>query len=146
MNEFQRSVQKFHEKFGLTINEKPSIPSEKDAKLRVNLINEEAKEFEEATNAKDIVKVADALADLLYVVYGAALTYGLDMEPIFREVQRSNMSKVWEDGTVAKREIDGKILKPPTYSPADITKVIEILRSQAMVKHVKSAGKIDVIG
>jgi predicted HAD superfamily Cof-like phosphohydrolase len=139
-------VRKFHETFGLTINEKPTIPSGKDAALRVNLINEEAKEFEEATNAKDIVKVADALADLLYVVYGAALTYGLDMEPIFREVQRSNMSKIWDDGTVHKRESDGKILKPTTYSPADISKVIEILRGQAMVKHVKSAGKIDVIG
>jgi len=120
----QAAVKLFHEKFGLTINSKPTIPDPKDIKLRINLINEEAKEFEEASCLKDPIEVADALADLLYVLHGAALTWGIDLEPVFKEVQRSNMSKVWSDGTVHKREEDGKILKPPTYSPADIISVL----------------------
>jgi predicted HAD superfamily Cof-like phosphohydrolase len=142
----QVAVQEFHKKFGLTINEKPIHVTPKDALLRCNLIFEELREFITASGMKfivwpmgtvsiessdiptqDLVEVADAIADLLYVVYGAAITYGINAKAVFDEVHRSNMTKVWEDGTVHRREEDGKILKPPTYSKADIKGVLEYL-------------------
>lgn len=211
MHSHQDMVKQFHQKFGLTLNNNPTIPSDKDVSLRINLIMEESAELLEAASlslaeydgkgiSKSIIGVADACADLLYVIFGAANTYGLilalDMnmadelgfddpvflsefpeehlpkmnrglmeanrryveaclskdlgkiwlslnnlavfahavskacgikiDPVFREVQRSNMSKVWEDGTVHRRESDGKILKPPTYSPADIEGVLRL--------------------
>jgi predicted HAD superfamily Cof-like phosphohydrolase len=89
------------------------------------LIREEWEEFAEASRVCDVTGAADALADLLYVVYGAALEWGIPLDDVFVEVHRSNMSKVWPDGTVHYRE-DGKVLKPPTYSPADVAKVLKI--------------------
>lgn len=68
---------------------------------------------------------------MLYVVYGAAVTYGIDLEPIFDEIHRSNMSKLWPDGTVQKRE-DGKVLKPPTYSPADLEPILKNLAEKSL--------------
>lgn len=145
MNEHQRSVRDFHEIFELTSSDVPRVPSEQDARLRSNLIKEEAEEFDRAAKAKDLVGVADALADLLYVVYGAAVTYGIDMEPVFAEVHRSNMTKVWPSsegvpegchamavsgGFVVKRTDDGKVIKPPTYSKADLVTVLEQLRNE----------------
>jgi len=127
----QDDLIEFHHKFGLTINTKPTIPSTADALLRFNLIAEECKEFGKASHEKDLVEIADAIADLLYVVYGAAVTYGLDAEMLFNEVHRSNMTKVWEDGTIHRREEDGKILKPPTYSKADIKKCLGIMTDLA---------------
>ena len=121
----QSDLRDFHKAFGLTCGDRPKVPSPKDIRLRINLINEEAKEFEEASREGDIVGVADALADLLYVVYGAAVTYGIDMDPVFREVHRSNMTKIWPDGTVHRRESDGKIIKPPTYSPAKLEAIVK---------------------
>lgn len=120
----QNIVKEFHEKFGLTVNNLPTIPSDKDVSLRIGLILEEAHEFEVASRDKNIIEVADAIADLLYVVYGAALTYGLPADKLFEEVHRSNMSKVWPDGKVHRREEDGKILKPATYSEANIKNVL----------------------
>lgn len=117
-------VKEFHEKFGCTIQDKPKFPEPKDCHLRFNLIHEEFEELKEAYNNNDIVEVADAIADMLYVTYGFAATFGLDADKLFKEVHRSNMSKVWSDGTVRYREEDGKILKPPTYSPADIKGVL----------------------
>ena len=206
MHEYQRSVREFHQKFGLTINEVPTIPNDKDVALRVNLIMEETGElFEAAAKTRTragvtdcTVGMADAGADLLYVIYGAGLTYGMeltceeakiplfeltkssflvdvdlkelpkltrrgmeacrkfaeasikkdlgliqqalsnllefthaavcacgiDIDPVFQEVQRSNMSKLWPGGEVRRRPEDGKIMKPPTYSPADIKGVL----------------------
>lgn len=227
MLQHQEDVLLFHKTFVLTVNDKPTIPSQKDRALRVNLICEETGELIEAVTKEvtgyawkgigafmgsvsmiqsaetevwdGIVGIADACADMLYVIYGAGLTYGLilsydnemvdkydfgtkegpnnglpidgaarinrkgmelcrkfseatikedlaaieaalndllaythavaratgiDINPVFAEVQRSNMSKLWEDGTVHRRESDGKILKPPTYSPADIAGVL----------------------
>lgn len=117
----QKQVTEFHEKFGLVVNEKPVIPDNDLIKLRINLIREEVAEFENElnTNSIDLCAVAKELADILYVVVGTAVSFGIDLEPVLDEVHRSNMSKVWEDGTIKRRE-DGKILKPPTYSPAKI--------------------------
>jgi len=123
MNAEQKMVHEFHETFGSTINDKPTIPSPRDVGLRKALIAEEAREFEEAADKGDLEEIAKELADILVVTYGAAVTYGIDMEEVFREVHRSNMSKVWEDGTIRRRE-DGKVLKPPTYSKANVGPIL----------------------
>ena len=121
MTNEQLAVHAFHQTFGLTINRAPTLPGRADVILRRELISEELDEFCCATS---LTEVADALGDLLYVVYGAAVTYGIDLEPIFNEIHRSNMSKVWPDGSVKKNEL-GKVLKPETYSPANLAAEIE---------------------
>ena len=120
MNDAQRGVLEFHEQFGIQIASTPTVPDEKTQALRVRLIQEEFDELKEALKAKDLSNIAKELADLLYVVYGTAVSCGIDMEPVFQEVQRSNMSKVGG----YKRE-DGKWVKPKTYSPANLDPVLE---------------------
>lgn len=119
MNEMQADLVEFHRKFGCTINQAPTIPDEKTKELRKKLIEEEVKELFEGIDTDNLVEIADGIADVLYVVLGTAVSYGIDIAPIFREVHRSNMSKVWPDGTVHYNEF-GKVIKPPTYSKADI--------------------------
>ena len=111
----------FHQEFDIHVANRPMVPDEKTQSLRVRLIQEEFDELKEALEAKSLPNIAKELADLLYVVYGTAVSYGIDMEPVFREVQRSNMSKVGG----YKRE-DGKWVKPETYSPANIGPILEI--------------------
>lgn len=113
-------VQEFHTQFEIPIATTPSIPDEATQTLRTRLIEEEFQELQEAMHNKDLPNMAKELADLLYVVYGTAVSLGIDMEPVFKEVHRSNMSKVGG----YKRE-DGKWVKPPTYSPADIQPIIK---------------------
>ena len=120
MNDAQKMVQEFHEQFDIHISTTPSIPDEATQILRNRLIQEEFEEFQEAMQSKDLSAMAKELADLLYVVYGTAVSLGIDMEPVFKEVHRSNMSKVGG----YKRE-DGKWVKPPTYSPASLDIIIE---------------------
>ena len=120
MNDAQQMVQEFHEQFDIHIAATPSVPDEATQILRNRLITEEFEEFKEAMLTKDLPAMAKELADLLYVVYGTAVSLGIDMEPIFKEVHRSNMSKVGG----YKRE-DGKWVKPPTYSPASLNKILE---------------------
>ncbi|RMH32276.1 MAG: hypothetical protein D6690_14045 [Nitrospirae bacterium] len=115
MNEAQRMVQEFHRRFAIAVADRPIIPDAQTAALRIRLIQEEFDELKAALETKDLPGIAKELADLLYVVYGTAVSYGIDMEPVFEEVHRSNMSKVGG----YKRE-DGKWIKPPTYSPANI--------------------------
>lgn len=121
----QDMVAEFHRKFDIPVGDRPSIPSEATRQLRVRLIHEEFAELQEAMVAQDLPAVAKELADLLYVVYGTAVSYGLDMDPVFREVHRSNLSKVGG----YKRE-DGKWVKPPTYSPADVKPLLARQLSQ----------------
>ena len=118
-------VAEFHSLFKHPILTTPTIPSEERCKLRVELLAEELKELQQAIDDKDIVEIADALCDLQYVLSGAILEFGLGekFKDLFDEVHRSNMSKVWEDGTVRYRE-DGKVLKPETFSQADIKRVL----------------------
>lgn len=123
-------VREWHLKFGVPVAEQPTIPNQSRRQLRIELIWEEYNEFKSAsgflglgTKETDLTEAADALADILYVVYGAALEWGIPIEEVFAEVHRSNMSKVWPDGTVHYRE-DGKVLKPSTYSPADAAGVL----------------------
>ena len=91
--------------------------------LRYELIREELEELHEAFGAKDIVEVADALADLLYVVYGAGHAFGIDLDECFLEVHRSNMSKLGEDGKPVKR-FDGKIMKGPGFFAPDLESIL----------------------
>ncbi|GJL59573.1 MAG: hypothetical protein NPIRA03_24300 [Nitrospirales bacterium] len=120
MNDAQRMVQEFHKQFEIHVSPTPSIPDEPTQFLRKRLIQEEFDELQEAMQDKDLSSIAKELADLLYVVYGTAVSLGIDMEPVFQEVHRSNMSKVGGH----KRE-DGKWVKPPTYSPASLDKILE---------------------
>jgi predicted HAD superfamily Cof-like phosphohydrolase len=118
------SVSHFHEAFGLPRASRPTIDIPAGlAKLRVDLLVEEVGEFADATTARDIVAIADALADIVYVAYGAAVTYGIDLDAALREVHRSNMSKLDEHGKPVYRE-DGKVLKSTRYTPPDISRVL----------------------
>ena len=119
----QQMVMEFNAKFGVRQRRSPSVPTAKEQSLRLDLIREELDELAVAFNDYDIVGVADSLGDLLYVVYGCADVCGIDMEPVFAEIHRSNMTKVWPDGTVHRRG-DGKIVKPITYSPANLEPII----------------------
>lgn len=145
MTKEQQQVREFHQMFGLTVNAVPAIPDGKDAVLRTELINEETREFTYAAVMGDITEIADALGDQLYIILGTANTYGIDLEPVFQEVHRSNMTKLWtsaeiagapRDATVTRvchnadrafvvKRPDGKVLKPPSYEPANIAAIIQ---------------------
>lgn len=122
-------VQEFHETYDHPVVDAPKIPSWEREELRVNLISEELMELEQAIDIPDneaerkLVAVADALADLIYVTYGAALEYGIDLDAVVAEVHRSNMSKLGEDGKPIHRS-DGKVLKGPHYSEPDLHAIL----------------------
>ena len=125
MTREQIMLRHFHRAFELLISDEPTVDIPGDVTtLRKKLIEEEFIELQEAMENKDIVKIADGLGDLLYVVYGTAVSYGIDMEPIFNEIHRSNMSKMWPDGKIHKNEF-GKVVKPDYYSPADLGPLIQ---------------------
>jgi predicted HAD superfamily Cof-like phosphohydrolase len=132
MTDEQAMVDAFHRTFDIVVNPAPTGVDWQTRELRVRLIQEEFDELKEALASDDLSSIAKEMADLLYVVYGTAVSYGIDMDPVFREVHRSNMSKVGG----YKRE-DGKWVKPSTYSPAHIE---PILAEQGPVKReVRSA-------
>jgi len=112
-------VGEFMNTFGQEVKTEPDWPSEDTQKLRLELIAEELEEMWDAIEDQDLVGVADALTDILYVTYGAGHAFGLDLDKCFAEVQRSNMSKLGEDGKPIYRE-DGKVLKGPNYSEPDL--------------------------
>ena len=118
-------VADWHRAFNVPILDTPTFPSEARIGLRVNLIAEEVSELFAALNNKDIVEVADALADLLYVTYGMALEFGIPIDEVFEEVQSSNMSKLDEDGKPIYRD-DGKVMKGPNFRLPDIASVLGI--------------------
>jgi predicted HAD superfamily Cof-like phosphohydrolase len=107
-------VREFHEKYSAPVRSTPTLISPKDRLRRARLIFSEAAEFIEAADKEDLPEMVDALADLLVVVYGAALELGVDLEPVFAEVHRSNMSKN------GGKDAGGKILKGPDFTPPDI--------------------------
>ena len=112
------------EVFGQEVKIKAEFPSEKIIKLRYNLIKEELDEFEEALKDKNLKEVADALTDILYVTYGAGHAFGIDLDKCFDEVQRSNMSKLGEDGKPIYNE-HGKVMKGPKYFQPNLGKFIK---------------------
>jgi len=119
------AVQTFIRTFGQEVREVPNIgPGDDKLKaLRYELIREELEELREAMENNDIVEVADALTDILYVTYGAGAAFGIDLNATFAEVQRSNMSKLGEDGKPIYRE-DGKIMKGPAYFKPNLKAVL----------------------
>jgi len=105
--------------------EKSGFPDDRTTDLRLNLIDEEFKELKDAVEAKDIVEVADALTDLLYVIYGAGHAFGINLDLAFNLVHASNMSKLDEEGNPIYRE-DGKVLKGPNYFPPKIKRALTL--------------------
>jgi predicted HAD superfamily Cof-like phosphohydrolase len=125
MNAEQRMVAAFHERFGIPRSERPAWPGDDIHRVRVALIEEELAEFRNAGQTHSMLEIADALGDLLYVIYGAAVTYGVDLEPIFEEIHRSNMSK---GGDRPVCRADGKVCKGEHYQAP---RIAEVLAAQA---------------
>jgi predicted HAD superfamily Cof-like phosphohydrolase len=118
------AVAEFHGAFNLPMRQLPSTEIDYSlARLRVDLLEEEVGEFVTASEKEDLIGITDALADIVYVVYGTALTYGIDLDAALWEVHRSNMSKLGSDGTPLIRS-DGKVLKSEHYFPPDIAAVL----------------------
>ena len=122
MSNFNK-VKTFMETFGQEVKTKPSFSTDKVNSLRYDLIKEELEELKEAMENKDLLEVADALTDILYVTYGAGHAFGIDLDKCFEEVQSSNMSKLSEDGKPIYNE-SGKVIKGPKYFKPDLTKFI----------------------
>lgn len=120
-------VEKFHDTFGIPNEYKPKATISNDLiDLRFKLMAEENEEYLEAAKNGDLVEVADALGDMMYILCGTILSHGMQhkIEEVFEEIQRSNMSKLGEDGKPIYRE-DGKVLKGPNYFKPNIAKIIE---------------------
>jgi predicted HAD superfamily Cof-like phosphohydrolase len=128
MSDAQDKVEEFHRAFDIVVHLSPTVVDERTRELRIKLIQEEFEELREALTQGDLESISKEIADLLYVVYGTAVSYGIDMDPVFREVHRSNMSKVGG----YKRE-DGKWVKPATYSPACIEPILAEQRGSSRV-------------
>ena len=124
MSNFNK-VKAFMNTYGQDVKENASFPDDTVVQLRVDLIEEELNELKEAIKNNDLVEVADALTDILYVTYGAGHSFGLDLDKCFDEVQRSNMSKLGEDGNPIYND-SGKVMKGPNYSAPDLKKIIEL--------------------
>jgi predicted HAD superfamily Cof-like phosphohydrolase len=120
------AVEKFHNAFGQDNGESPRLLSHGDFDLRHSLMKEENDEYLDACHAKDLVEIADALGDQLYILCGTILRHGMQhiIEDVFDEIQASNMSKLGEDGKPVFRE-DGKILKGPNFFRPDLSKFIK---------------------
>ena len=116
-------VKTFMKTFGQEVKTKPSFSSDKINTLRYDLIKEELEELKIAMENKDLLEVADALTDILYVTYGAGHAFGIDLDKCFEEVQNSNMSKLGEDGKPIYNE-SGKVMKGPKYFKPDLRKYI----------------------
>jgi predicted HAD superfamily Cof-like phosphohydrolase len=118
-------VKTFMETFGQEVKTKPSFSSDKINTLRYDLIKEELEELKIAMENKDLLEVADALTDILYVTYGAGHAFGIDLDKCFEEVQNSNMSKLGEDGKPIYNDA-GKVMKGPKYFKPDLSKFINL--------------------
>ena len=123
MSNFQ-SVKKFMQIFGKEVKIKAEFPNKKIIQLRYELIKEELEELNQAIKNKDIIEVADALTDILYVTYGAGHAFGVDLDKCFDEVQQSNMSKLGPDGKPIYNE-SGKVMKGPNYFKPNLNKFLK---------------------
>ncbi len=127
MTNEQTMVEAFHNRFDILVQNVPTELNDDTKQLRVRLIQEEFDELKEAMAAGNLAAVAKEMADLLYVTYGTAVSYGIDMEAVFQEVHRSNLSKIG-----GYKRADGKWVKPPTYSPAQIDLILEAQREHQL--------------
>jgi len=123
MTNFEK-VGLFMTTFGQEVKTNPGLSSEKINNLRINLINEELEEFKEAIKNNDLKEAVDALTDILYVTYGAGHAFGVNLDKCFDEVQRSNMSKLDDNGKPIYNEA-GKVMKGPNYFKPDLSKFIK---------------------
>ena len=123
MSNFE-DVKIFMKTFGQRVITKPQLPDDKTTKLRFDLIKEELNELNKAMDEKNLVEIADALTDILYVTYGAGCAYGIDLDKCFKEVQRANMSKLGKDGKPIYNE-KGKVMKGPNYLPPNLKQFTE---------------------
>ncbi len=161
MNKMQEQVAEFHQAFGVPIGNKPCLIPLERALLRASLNKEECHETDCAIVNQDLIEIADGIADTIYVLIGAAIEYGIDIQAVFDEVHRSNMSKLWTrdewqsrsqefkethsfsyddqyKGAPMRGDVkilsvlrsDGKVIKSPSYSPADIQSVLEKLKGK----------------
>ena len=122
MSNFKK-VKTFMETFGQEVKIKPSFSTDKINSLRYDLIKEELEELKVAIENKDLLEVADALTDILYVAYGAGHAFGIDLDKCFEEVQNSNMSKLGEDGKPIYND-SGKVMKGPKYFKPNLTEFV----------------------
>ncbi len=122
MSNFEK-VKTFMTTYGQEVKESASFPDENIIKLRLKLIKEELEELEQSLNDKNLLEVADALTDILYVTYGAGHSFGINLDACFEEVQRSNMSKLGEDGKPIYNEY-GKVMKGPNFSKPNLKQFI----------------------
>ena len=120
-----RKVGIFMKTFGQEVKTQPSFSTDKINKLRIDLIKEELEELTDAMHNKDLLEVADALTDILYVTYGAGHAFGIDLDKCFEEVQNSNMSKLDENGKPIYNDV-GKVMKGPGYFKPDFSKIIKV--------------------
>ena len=116
----------FMEAFGQKVEVEPTWPDFDTRELRLDLISEEFGELGDAIENRDMIQIADALTDLLYVVYGAGHAFGIDLDECFQEVHASNMSKLGENGKPIHRE-DGKVMKGPGYFEPDLESILGAL-------------------
>jgi predicted HAD superfamily Cof-like phosphohydrolase len=129
---FYTDVRDFHQAFGQRIGEKPELPDIEERKLRIKLLDEEVFEYTDAEYADDLVEIADALADIIYIACGTAVSYGIPLDDVFDEVHRSNMAKL-VDGKVIRRA-DGKIQKPEGWQPPDIKSILDKAHTKYICK------------
>ena len=123
MSNFE-DVKIFMKTYGQEVKSKPSLPNKKIIQLRIDLIKEELDELNSAINEKNLIEIADALTDILYVTYGAGHSFGINLDKCFAEVQRSNMSKLGADGKPIFNE-QGKVMKGPNFSKPNLKQFIE---------------------
>lgn len=121
---FYDDVEEFHHAFKINANERPSFPDAPEQALRLKLIFEEYSELCEAHNEQDLVEVADAIADIVYVACGMAVSYGIPLNEVWDEVHRSNMAKLHPELHTPIYREDGKVMKPPGWTKPDIEGVL----------------------
>ena len=119
---FYADVKEFHQAFGQRVGEKPELPSKEERELRKKLLAEEYTEYVVAEYKNDLIEIADALADIIYIACGTAVSYGIPLDRLFAEVHRSNMAKL-VDGKVIRRS-DGKVQKPEGWTPPDVKSIL----------------------
>lgn len=120
-----KNVVEFHEAFNLPVNTKTKFPDKQQRELRVKLLAEEVEEYIFGEEINDIENVAKELADIIYIVCGTAAVYGIPLDDVFKEVHRSNMSKLDSNGNPIFRE-DGKVLKSENYTPANLKDILNV--------------------
>lgn len=117
-------VAEFHRIYSVYISDKPQLPVKETRDLRISLLKEEFNEYLLGEYNDDIVEIADALGDMLYIIHGTAVSYGIPLDEVFSEIHRSNKSKLGEDGKPIYRE-DGKVLKGPNFFKPDVAGIIK---------------------